>query len=93
MMIVLLKNLKKVFQTIIEYRGKESEPEDKTIYGLKTLIFNILDDIDVNIKELNNNIISLRTKIGTSVEENNDIIKILMNTVQEYVKLDIDMAK
>ena len=84
---------KEVFQNIIEFRGLESEPSEDTIYGLKTLIFNILDDISVNIKELNNNIIALKSRIGNTVQENNGLIGKFLNTVEEYIKLEIDMVK
>ena len=54
---------KKVFQTVIEFRGSEDKPTEKTIYGLKPLIFTILDELSENVRELNNNIIALKNKI------------------------------
>ena len=84
---------KKIFETVIEFRGSENSPSEKTIYGLKPLIFNILDEISENIRELNNNIIALKTKIGNSVSENNSIIKDFLSSVQEYIKLNVDMTK
>ena len=89
----VFEEYKEKFKTVIEFRGKESDPTEKTLYGLKTLILNLLDDIDENIRELNNNIILLRTKIGNSVQENNELIDKFLNTVQEYIKLEIDMIK
>ena len=82
-----------IFSMVIRFRGDETKPSEDTIYGLKSLIFDILDKISENIRELNNNIILLKTQIGTTVEDNNVIINEFLTTVQEYIKMEIDMSK
>ena len=86
-------DFKNIFAMVIKFKGDETKPSEETLYGLKSLIFDILDKISENRLELNNNIILLSKQIGTTVEDNNVIINEFLTTVQEYIKMEIDMSK
>lgn len=82
---------RKDFKSILEVRGNEKTPVETTIYGLKTLIINLIDSIITNSNELNNVIIKLQNNLDTMAQENNNIINNFFTTIQEWIKFDINM--
>ena len=89
--------IKNILDTIKNKKGDTKNKKGdttnvvQTFSGVKFIIKELINDINMKISILHYNIDSLRTRIGDNIKDNIVLIDNLKNTINEYVSYEINM--